>query len=1124
MANKVRIGLDIGIGSIGWAVITGGPKNSKLENFGVRIFDSGELDNGKNRKSQERRHFRGARRLIRRRYFRKEWLKSHLSYIGFLDESVMQEYELIKDQNVHYLKAKGVFEKLTKAELYKCMIHTCNHRGYRDFYENDYTLDSDDETSVNRVAANEFESMFRKSGCRTVSQFISQNFVNEAGQIEFRNRNSRKENYLLIRRSLLQDELRIILNKQAEYHSCLTKNNIDIIDKIIFSQRNFEDGPGDKNDEFRRYTGFLKSLGSCPFYPEDKRGFRGTVIADVFAVINILSQYRFIDKNTEKYYLKPDVAKQLVDHLLKNANLTITDVKRILKANNFELQKSNNSDDKALAKAIRFLKIAKASIEKAGEDWEIWISEEQFDCEKPSKLHKIGEVLSKYQTPSYRKNELEKLGFMSPAVIKEFSSKKISGTARAGYRYMCDAIHAFLRGDIYGNFQANRMKQLSQEKANESKRSIKLLPQHIDDEDIKQNPVVFRAINETRKVLNAIIELYGSPETIVVEVASELNSSFVERERIAKLQKENEIKNDKAKQKIAELLNISVEEVTVVMLERYKLYEEQEGKCLYSSKPLGELTDVLKNTDKKYEIDHIIPFSLILDNTLNNKALVFSVENQAKGQRTPLMYLDAEKAAAFKARANEMRTRKENHISERKYRYLMLDNIYGKEAEELLSQWKSRNINDTRAITKYIVSLLSKNLVFSGNSGQPVYGVKGALTSKFRKLWLNPKTWGNPDKNRDSYLNHAVDAVVVANLTLPYIEIASDNFKLQQIYKKYRSQSVPEYQNYLEKCLDKMQKYYNFPREYSKNLLTKTERVPSYLPNIAEEVDIRFNDEDEELFQKNINYYYKDLSSFVVKPHMPITSHKQEKKFRGQIADSNPIRVVEIDSEPYKILRKEIGSLTKKDIDRLYTGDKTLISTLERIFEGKDDKYTVEKYLKENGLTEFRTDSRQPVHKVSIISGKISNFFKKPISENNYSILGGLNYYCVEVYKDHKGNTRIWGIRYVDIKHKGKKLYIIKERLPEDYCSHVMYLFPNDYIRIYKDGKIKFEGYYKSVYNINQASLYYSKRNSPTEPRKCITISKKDEIKKYHIDILGRLGGEIKCSAPLSLISEKDLV
>jgi hypothetical protein len=137
-------------------------------------------------------------------------------------------------------------------------------------------------------------------------------------------------------------------------------------------------------------------------------------------------------------------------------------------------------------------------------------------------------------------------------------------------------------------------------------------------------------------------------------------------------------------------------------------------------------------------------------------------------------------------------------------------------------------------------------------------------------------------------------------------------------------------------------------------------------------------------------------------------------------------------------------------------------------------------------------------------------------------MLGGLKYYCVEVYKDHKGNTKIWGIRYVDIKRKDKKLYVIKERLPEDYCSHVMYLFKNDYIRIYKGGKIKFEGYYKSVCNINQSALYYSRKNSPTEPKKCVKISKSDEVKKVNVDILGRLGGEVKCSVPLPLISEKN--
>ena len=48
------IGLDVGIGSIGWSVLRNDAECKRIEDFGVRIFDSGELDNGKNRKSQEK--------------------------------------------------------------------------------------------------------------------------------------------------------------------------------------------------------------------------------------------------------------------------------------------------------------------------------------------------------------------------------------------------------------------------------------------------------------------------------------------------------------------------------------------------------------------------------------------------------------------------------------------------------------------------------------------------------------------------------------------------------------------------------------------------------------------------------------------------------------------------------------------------------------------------------------------------------------------------------------------------------------------------------------------------------------------------------------------------------------
>jgi CRISPR-associated endonuclease Csn1 len=485
--------------------------------------------------------------------------------------------------------------------------------------------------------------------------------------------------------------------------------------------------------------------------------------------------------------------------------------------------------------------------------WMDFINEDQFDCDRPSKLHQIGEIISKYQTPSRRRAELHKLPFITEELEKAFSEKKMSGTASVSSRYMCDAIVAFLNGEIYGNFQAEALKRKSEKQIHSGEEKAAILkPDILNNDEIKDNPVVFRAINETRKVINAIINTYGSPEYIIVEVASDLNRSFSDRREITKKQKKNEAENDAIKKKIAEILNISTEEVSGNDVDKYKLYYEQSGKCMYSGEDLGDILEVLGDKGRRYEVDHIIPYSMILDNTLQNKALVFGSQNQFKGQRTPLMFLSGNCAEEFVKRVNFMYTRKDKPISKKKYEYYMLKDLYGPNAEEMLGDWKSRNINDTRYITKYIVSLLANSLIFSGKAQRPVCGIKGALTSKFRRIWLNDKTWGNKEKNRDTYLNHAVDAVVIANLTPAYVEIASDNIKLQQIFRRFRRRDIPEYEDYLERCIKKMKKYYGFSEEYTRTLLMKTQRVPSYVPNLQYEVDIRFNSTDPDLFEKKI--------------------------------------------------------------------------------------------------------------------------------------------------------------------------------------------------------------------------------------------------------------------------------
>ena len=63
-----------------------------------------------------------------------------------------------------------------------------------------------------------------------------------------------------------------------------------------------------------------------------------------------------------------------------------------------------------------------------------------------------------------------------------------------------------------------------------------------------------------------------------------------------------------------------------------------------------------------------------------------------------------------------------------------------------------------------------------------------------------------------------------------------------------------------------------------------------------------------------------------------------------------------------------------------------------------------------------------------------------------------------------------------------------------------------------KNNNLKFNGYYKGLKSVNNRFIYVKNNNSNLSEYK--TIGKKDIIKKYYVDILGKIGGEIKCSVP----------
>lgn len=1119
--RQYRFAFDIGIGSCGWAVVSENETgNRRIEDAGSRIFDSGEKADGKDRKSQERRGFRGVRRVLRRRKHRKELLKNYIRYIQFMsDYEIRCACESPADK-VLLTKVKGLDEKLSKAELLQALLHACNHRGYKDFYEVTETDEAEsqeeEDEKINQAAADRLDRSFEESHCRTISEYICRYCtIPGTDRIDYRNRFYKNENRMIIRRKHVENEIRTILKKQREWYPELTDQKIEKIMGVIFSQRDFEDGPGDASDKYRRYTGFLESLGYCRFYPEERRGFRNTALGDVYAAINALSQYRYVHTDTGETKLSQEAAAKMVSYIMKQGSLTRTQAAKLLKPLGIAIYGSKDVD-KTLVKSFRFLKEMKKIAEKCQVSWESLLSETdltEYEEGKTSLLNQLGTVCSMYQTPHRKEEKLKKLRVkwehvhLPPAFWNALKRHKFNGTSSVSYHHMADAIEAFLKGDIYGNFQWNKQKQLDEKQESQRERllSAKILMQ---DEDVKDNPVVLRSINETRKVLNCLIRLYGSPAEIHVEVADDVARSYLERKRIQKMQRDHEKTRDAIKKKIAEILHCTEAEVKGIQIERYKLYIEQEGKCLYSGREL-DLEMVLDTQSHAYEVDHIIPYSLILDNTLANKALVCGNENQAKGQQTPLMYLKGEKKEAFIERVKAEKKRASHPISNKKYDYLMLATLYGKEAKEILTGWKSRNINDTRYITKYVVGLIKNHLQFAGEKAR-VFGIRGHITSRFRKEWLGKNTWGSEEKCRTNYLNHAADAIVLANLSKMDVEIAMDYEKLRQIRRHYGEMSI-QYDHFLKNAAQRIAAFYPITEEAIRKQLAESKRTPSYVPNLGREVDLRLGNPEgetrsEEEYRAETEMYYEG-AAFVVKPHLPYVSMKVEKKFRGEIADSNPIRLVEENGIQYKISRSKVEELKREQLSKLYTSDGYLIEALEKAFENKDVK-TVKDYMEKEHLDVFRTTNGQPVRKVSIKGMPVSNYYKKSINETNYSILGVPKYYCVEVYTNSKGQTKIWGLRFVDMISYEGKLYLKDGVRPADYARHVMYLFLGEYIEVEKKGKIVYEGTYQNVYSINQGVLRIKVKN--TNALKPISIGNKAGVFKYAISLNGCKSGAVK--------------
>ena len=152
------------------------------------------------------------------------------------------------------------------------------------------------------------------------------------------------------------------------------------------------------------------------------------------------------------------------------------------------------------------------------------------------------------------------------------------------------------------------------------------------------------------------------------------------------------------------------------------------------------------------EIEHILPYSRTLDDSLNNKTVCMSRANRIKGNNTPYeaFGVNHEKGYDYEAilqRASCMSKNKGKRFAKDGYERWL------KEDKDFIA----RSLNDTAYLSRIAKEYLS--LICPPNR---VRAIPGRMTALLRGTFgLNQFLSGDTTKNRDDHRHHALDAAVI---------------------------------------------------------------------------------------------------------------------------------------------------------------------------------------------------------------------------------------------------------------------------------------------------------------------------------------------------------------------------
>lgn len=762
---KYRIGLDVGANSLGWSVVEldeTGKQLVKLVDAGARIFTDGRVEKSNATLKADRRAARSARRRRDRYKQRRTFLLEELGKFGLFPgnrtQTDKEKRVALQKKDPLQLRSDALERELPLFDIGRALVHLNQRRGFKSNRK-----DAESRDGVVKASVKLLQQKLEEAEAPTLGAFL---WKRRKRRLPTRTRRHGKKKSDLYEfyptRALLEREFDAIWKAQkTSYPTVLTDEARQRIHDVIFTQRPLKPAV----------------LGKCVYLTDYDRTYRAMPTFQRYRIYQEINNLEWATSTEQRRVLDyPEARDRLIEMAerptTKKGNVTFGKMKKELQGMgiaegdfqfNLETAKRKGLDGNLTSNLMQREGFV-------GPDWHAWSLEKQDDF--------IAVILDDKLSDEEVKGELvRKYGLTEDAAAACTEAPLLDGAAQLSLE-AAGLLLTKMRDDSC--IQSDAVQAVAREhrkfrnpftRAGDGALLDKLpyygeavrghiIPGKGDEEHVQNrvgmvtNPTVHIAMNQIRHVVNEIIESYGRPYSIAIELGRELPVGAEGRKELDRQQAENQETNDRLDGLLREQKQTPNHDNRL----RLRLWEELapnplERFCPFSGRRIG-ITDLFNG--QHVQIDHLIPFSVSLDDTPANKIVCTAQANQDKANRTP-----------FEAFGNSPEGYDWNEIFERSR--LLPKNKQWRFQENALEIWKrdhddflSRHLNDTRYIGRltreYLENVCPRNRIDV---------LTGRLTALLRDHWGLKRVLSDDRdrKNRDDHRHHAVDAIVTAMTT-----------------------------------------------------------------------------------------------------------------------------------------------------------------------------------------------------------------------------------------------------------------------------------------------------------------------------------------------------------------------